>query len=139
SEAADRNTNALTIMLEPSPAKPLMNSNTASMSDPEVAHFVHDDIAEDHPGPSQREADLGEALIPDDGVEVGRHDIEQKEDRDRKAGQKQRREFSFRRERLDLAPHLEAPGNRAGRVLQNSAQVPPGRAQDRHGGDEQRQ
>src|SRR4029077_8631840 len=64
SAAADRNTNALTIMLEPSPAKPVMYSNTASMSDPDVAQCVHDDIAQDHPGPSQREAELGKALSP---------------------------------------------------------------------------
>src|SRR5213075_337329 len=93
SAAADRNTNALTIMVEPSPPNPLNNSNTASMSDPEVAHLVHDHIAEDHPGGGEREPHLGEALVPDDGVEVGRHDVEQDDDRHRQAGQEQRREF----------------------------------------------
>src|SRR5215475_12820868 len=118
SAAADRNTNRLTIMVEPSPVNWVSRSNTAFMSDPEVAHLVHDDIARQHPAGGQPEAHLGEALIPDAGIEVRRHHVEQEEDRDRQAGQEQRRELAFRGERLDLAPHLEALADHARQVLE---------------------
>src|SRR5215212_1658614 len=84
SAAADRNTNALTTRAEPSPpAVRLIRSNTASMSDPEVAHLVHDDIAEDHPHAGNAQPKLGEILIEDAGVEVRRDELEQEEDHDR--------------------------------------------------------
>src|SRR5215213_6112351 len=114
SAAADRNTKALTIMVEPPPSIPFMSSYRRSMSDPEVAHFVHRDIAEHHPDARHRQAHLRQILIPHDGVEIRRHDVEQKEDRDRQAGEKQRGEFSLGGKRLDLAPHLEALADHVG-------------------------
>src|SRR5690348_7238060 len=95
SAAADRNTNRLTIVVEPSPVIWVSRSNTASMSDPEVAHFVHDDVAAQHPGGGEPEAPFGQALIPDAGVEIRRHEIEQEEDHHRQAGEEQRRELAF--------------------------------------------
>src|SRR3954454_7260941 len=77
SAAADRNTNRLTTSVLSPPVMSFSNSNTASMSDPEIAHLVHDDVAEDHPRGGQREAHFGEALIPDAGVEVGGDHVEQ--------------------------------------------------------------
>src|SRR4051812_38614984 len=139
SAAADRNTNALTTSVLSAPAISLRNSKTASMSDPEIAHLEHEDVAEHHPCAGEREAHLGETLIPDAGVEVGRDEIKQKEDHDRQAGEKQRRELALCGERLDLAPHLEALADYARQVRENFGQVATGRALDRNGGHKQRQ
>src|ERR1043165_7223890 len=136
---ADKNTNALTRNVLSPPEISLRNSNTVSMSDPETAHLVHDDVAEDHPRAGERESHPGEALIPDDGVKIRRHEIEQKEDRDRQAGEKQRGEFALGGERLDLAPHLETLADHRREVLEDFGEVAAGRALDRHGGHEQRQ
>src|SRR6478672_11196160 len=106
SAAADRNTNTLTIVVLSLPTISFIHSKTISMSDPEIAHPVHDDVAEDHPRAGQRQAHLGEALIPDDGVEIRRHEIEQDEDRDRQAGEEQRGELALGSKRSNLAPHL---------------------------------
>src|SRR5262245_53250404 len=98
SAAADRNTNRLTIMVEPSPVNWASRSNTASMSDPDAAHLVPDDVAGQHPAGGEPEPPFGQALVPDAGVEVRRHDVEQEEDHHRQAGEEQRRELAFRGE-----------------------------------------
>src|SRR3954463_10925944 len=139
SAAADRNTNALTTSVLSPPAISLSNSKSASMSDPEIAHLEHEDVAEHHPCAGKREAHLGETLIPDAGVEVGRDEIKKEEDDDRQAGEEQRRELALSCERLDLAPHLEALADHARQVREDFGQVATGRALDRNGGDEQRQ
>src|SRR5262245_17211245 len=87
SAAADRNTNTLTMMVLSPPDRSFRSSNTASMSDPEIAHLVHEDVAQHHPYAGQREAHPGQALIPDARVEVGGGEIEQEEDHDRQAGE----------------------------------------------------
>src|SRR5436305_14122241 len=136
SAAADRNTNALTTIVEPSPPNPLSNSNTASMSDPEVAHLVHDHVAEDHPDAGDAQPQLGEVLIHDAGVELGRHHLQQEEDHDRQPEEKQCREFSFGGERADFAPHLEALADHTREALEKFAQVAAGRALDRYRRDQ---
>src|ERR1044071_4848047 len=139
SAAADRNTNALTIMVEPSPPNmPLMNSNTASMSDPEVAHLVHDNVAHQHPRYREAEPPFGNVELYDRPIVIGRHHIEQQEHRDRKSGQEYRRELSFGRERLDLAPHLEALADHGRKVGKDLAQIAAGRALNGDRRDEQR-
>src|SRR5689334_22333623 len=124
SAAADRNTNALTIRVElPPPDRLFMNSKKASMSDPEVAHLVHDDVAGDHPRGGETETPFGQVVLDDRAVEVRRHDVDQAEHRHGQPGQEDRREFAFRRERLDLAPHLEAQTNDRREVREDLAQV----------------
>ena len=59
--------------------------------------------------------------------------------RDRQRRQDQRRGPAFRRQRADLAPHLEALADDAGQVFENLAEIAAGRALDRDRGDEQRQ
>src|ERR1043165_1253393 len=137
--AADRNTNTLTTMVLSPPAISFRNSNTASMSDPEIAHLEHDHVAQHHPDNGKPQSHLGETLIPDAGLEIGRDKVEQEEDRDRQAGQEEGGEFALGGERLDLAPHLEALADHRREVLQDFGQVAAGRALDRHRGHEQRQ
>src|SRR3954468_24405950 len=139
SAAADRNTNALTTSVLSPPAISLRNSKTASMSDPEIAHLEHEDVAEHHPCAGERESHLGETLIPDAGVEVWRDEIKQEEDDDRQAGEEQRRKLALCGERLDLAPHLEALADHARQVREDFGQVATGRALDRDGGHKQRE
>src|ERR1700749_3102357 len=91
SGGADRNTNTLTMIVLSPPDKSFRISNTASMSDPEIAHLEHEDVAGHHPGAGECQAHLGEALIPDAGIEVGRDQIEQEEDHHRQAGGEQSR------------------------------------------------
>src|SRR5262249_40047575 len=127
SAAADRNTNALTIRVELSPSAPLMMSNTASMSDPEIAHLVHHDVAGEHPRAGEAEAPFGDVVLDDCAVEIRRHHVDEAEHRDRKARQEQRRELTLGGERADLAPHLEALADHAGEVREDFGEIAAGR------------
>src|SRR5262245_4968973 len=96
SAAAERNTKALTTSVLSPPETLIRKSNTASMSDPEVAHLVHHDVAGEHPCAGEAEAPFRDVELDDRAVEVGCHQVDQAEHRDRQAGQEDRREFSFR-------------------------------------------
>src|SRR6478672_9232884 len=52
-------------------------------SNPEVDHAVHNEIADAHPAPCQRKADLGQILIPDTGVEIRHQELDDREHADR--------------------------------------------------------
>ena len=90
-----------------------------------------------HAGRDQRL--LGERDVPDAGVEIRRHELDDQEHHDRQRRQDQRGGAAFRRQRADLAPHLEALADHAGQIFQNLAEIAAGRALDRDRGDEQRQ
>src|SRR5215831_3600396 len=130
------NTISANMMVELSPNT---SKSRSAISDPEIDHLEHDEIADAHPGAGDRERGLGDVLVPDAGVEIGRHHLDDEKHGDRQRGQDQRGGAAFRRQRTDLAPHLEALTNDAGEVLQDFAEIAASRALDGDGGDKQRQ
>ena len=90
-----------------------------------------------HAGRDQRL--LGERDVPDAGVEIRRHELDDQEHHDRQRRQDQRGGAAFRRQRADLAPHLEALPDHAGEVIEDLAEIAAGRSLDRDRGHEQRQ
>src|SRR5262245_9644386 len=79
--ATARNTVTPSMVAVASPEKNRLPS--ASMSDLEVDHPVHDEVAHQHPGGGHGEADLGEVVLPDAAIEVRRDELDENEDQDR--------------------------------------------------------
>src|SRR5437763_15130341 len=116
--AVPKNTSRLSIRL--SSNTPSRRSKIAPMlSDPEIHHAVHHEIADAHPQAGKPESDFGDLMVPYAAVKIRGDQAEQEEDGDRQAGQEKRGEFPFRGERLDFSPHLEALADGGGQVLQN--------------------
>src|SRR3569623_1926119 len=134
-----RKTSSMISMLFESLNDPAKLANIWLMSDPEIHHEVHDEIADAHPATGKPEADLGHALLPDAAVEIRLEEEHDEEHADRQRRQDQRRRAAFGGERFDLAAHLEALANDLGQVLEDFAKIAAGRPLDRHRGDEQRQ
>src|SRR5262249_44091429 len=101
--ATARNTVRPSMATVVSPEKNRLPS--ASMSDLEVDHAVHDHVADQHPAGGCGETDLGEVVLPHAAVEVRRDELDDDEDQDRQRRENHRRGAAFRGERLDLAPH----------------------------------
>src|SRR5580700_10872798 len=140
SVAAARNTSRLSITVGLSADISGSRSRMARTAlDPEIDHAIHHEIAHQHPAGRHPEADPGDVVLPDAAVELRRHVTDHEENGDRQPGQEQRGKLSFRRQRLDLAAHLEPVADDSREVFQDLAQVAAGRALDRHRGDEQRQ
>src|SRR5581483_5880081 len=80
-----RNTSSASIMLELSPNTSSSRSVIAGMagSDPEIHHAKHDQIADSHPAAGEHQGLLGDVLMPDAGVEIGRDKLDDEEHRDR--------------------------------------------------------
>ena len=77
--------------------------------------------------------------MPDRGVEIRRHDLNDDEHADRQRGENHCRGAAFGCQRADFSPHLEAQANDVRKVFENFAEIAAGRALDADGGDEQRQ
>src|SRR5262249_59119491 len=84
SRVVARKTIAASIMAELSLNMPAKMSERESIgSDLEVHEPVHDEVADAHPGTSGPQDLLGEVLVPDAGIEVGRDDLDHEKYRDR--------------------------------------------------------
>src|SRR5262249_20149475 len=104
--AAGMKTSAITASLALMPSSASMSSSVSSIgaySDLEVHQFVHREIADQHPGDGDAEDDLGDVVLPDAAVEVGRHHLDDAEHQDRQRRQDQRRGAAFGGERAHLA------------------------------------
>src|SRR5262249_33607494 len=66
-----------------SPSSPANMSSRKSMSDPEIDHAIHQDIADQHPGAGRVETVMREIVLPDAAIEVGRDDLHDAEHADR--------------------------------------------------------
>src|SRR3972149_8832685 len=97
-----------------SPKRSALTSSRKSMSNLEVDHAVHDEVADHHPGDRAGEDEMREVVVPHAAVEVRRDHLHDREHADRQRRQDQRGGPALGRERPDLAPHLEALSGGAG-------------------------
>src|SRR5690242_17210246 len=80
---AAKNTSNATMVELPSAMNRSIALISASRSDLEVDHAEHDQVADAHPTAGAGKRDLGQALVPDAGVEVRRDHLDHQEHQDR--------------------------------------------------------
>src|SRR3972149_8683890 len=107
-----RNTsNAISMLASSRNILPNVSNRMSIALNLEIDHAEHDEVADAHPAGRQHQAELGQALIPDAGVEIRHQEIDHQEHADRQRRQNQRRGAAFGGPRTDLAAHLEALGD----------------------------